>query len=414
MVRGVRSNNHALAESHPLFKLKMIHRTHAQVHEFTSFCSLKRPLCLCFHANVLITLVLMDCAAAPPAIGPGPSEVTQAPALPGEITDSRAADSALAARFPEEIAALAATSTPRDEKGLVGRNRSWGAMYSARFQLGTGYALRMAVANNDAARATLALAGIKAALSTQEASGRLPSSVPMAAQLNRGDLASAAAFFLGDACLGVLALEHSGLRDTIAGARRDEVRRRLAGAIDWLTGEALVLQQADAAAPNRLLFDARSYGACGALSSNEAARALSAQFTDAALALQRPDGVFVEGGGADTSYQSVGLDIGSDVLHHLDPERRARTSAALLAGAKWLSTRVCTGGQVDSSGNTRTCGGGETFLNEPKLYSVTSGFDALAKLGLFAGDEVLMQQAASLARWARENAGTDSCFTACP
>jgi len=359
--------------------------------------------------TVIVCLVLAcSGTSAPPAtIG----TTASAPAVPADAPDSRADDAALLKQFPLELDTLADSFTP-SSSGLLGRNESWGAMYSARFQLGAGLALRIAVAQANASRAKAAFHAIEVGLSTQETNGRLPSSVPGAA-VSASDVASAAAFFLGDACLGLLAFEHAGLAVEVETARRADARGRVASALAWLKGHADTLKAADQSAPNRLLFDARSFAACGALASDKAARELALDFLSRARAQQRADGVFVEGGGADTSYQAVNLDVGSDLLPFLEGQG-ADWDLALDRGARWLAGRTCSDGSIDSAGNTRTCDGGEQFLGEPKRLAVTTVFLALARTGVRRGENALTVAARDVSGWLASHGGTDPCFDACP
>ena len=326
-----------------------------------------------------------------------------------------AADAEAYRSFPDALDALATARLPTDDFGLIGRNRTWGAMYSPRFQLGAGAALRVALASGHPAPARRAFRAVEAGAEVVRADGSVPSRLPpeIGGTPSAADQASGAAFFLGDACLGLLALDASGTADAVASHdRREAVADALGRAVAWLLSQEGVLLGADRLAPNRLLFNARAFQACGALA-EDSARAAAAEaagrFIEAALALHRPDGVFVEGGGHDTSYQGVAVRVGEDVLLAEYPDADGRLRSALGAGAGWLAGRVDPNGVVDSSGNTRTCAGGETVFGEPKRIAIADVFAGLAYAGVRTGDDAVLDAAARVARWARENAGAGPC-----
>lgn len=358
-------------------------------------------------------LVLAGCSdgKSPAAPAPLPEIVDQVAAA-----QLRAADSTFVVAFPAEAPLLARAGVPNAESPLIGRNREWGEMYAARFQMGTGSALRISLLLNRPDEVRRALAGLVAGLSTMEASGRLPARVPLSvsfgASPSEADVASGAAFYLGDACLGMLALEAAADRDRItSAANRARIRGRLARALDWLHGRKRLLLEADRAAPNRLLFDARALYGCEALTGRASeASAFIAAF-DASLA---PGGWFVEGDGWDSSYQAVALEIGADVLAVLpDGASRAALDSTLRVGTAWLTARVGSDGRVDSGGNTRTCGGGESFLGVPKRLAVSSVVAGLGRMSSRRRDAVVAaadSAARRVALWALNNPDADPCF----
>lgn len=74
----------------------------------------------------------------------------------------------------------------------------------------------------------------------------------------------------------------------------------------------------------------------------------------------RPDGAFDKGGGWDTSYQAVAVDIGMDVHAAMSASPARDALAMVLAhGATRLTDRVRPDGRVNSAGNRRTRSGGE-------------------------------------------------------
>ncbi|MFK7994846.1 MAG: hypothetical protein AB8B87_11955 [Granulosicoccus sp.] len=159
--------------------------------------------------------------------------------------------------------------------------------------------------------------------------------------------------------------------DNIASSdRRKCMRAQLALAVDWLLTQQNTLMEVDRFAPNRLLFNARSFQACAQFARDSKTRIesnlASKDFVEAALELYSVDGYFVEGAGHDTSYQGVSIRIGQDILVAGYQDQQSRLRKTINQAAIWLPRRVDFDGRIDSSGNTRTCWSGERFFGEKK------------------------------------------------
>lgn len=327
------------------------------------------------------------------------------------------ADRQFHTRFSGEALRLAVAGTPPPGERLIGRNRQWGEMYASRFQMGTGTAHRLLLAAGARAEAQRAFDGVEAGFSTMETSGRLPARVPpsvsMGQSMSDADVASGAAFFLGDACTALLALSvQPDGGSWIAPSRQAEVQAKAVRSASWLDTQASLLLAADAAAPNRLLFDARALLACTALAPDGTLRRSAETFVQRALQLQSPEGWFVEGGSWDTNYQAVALEIGADV-HAVMPDGATRDAlaAALARGAAWLTSRVDADGRVDSRGNRRTCSGGESFLGTPKSLSLPSVVTGLGRVTASVREVPgALTAVQRVFRWAVANPEQDPCF----
>ncbi|MFH0794656.1 MAG: hypothetical protein V2A74_11555 [bacterium] len=163
-------------------------------------------------------------------------------------------DERVHAKYPVEIVASAGRGIPSDNSGLIGKNRFWGAMYSPRFQVGAGFALRVALIIDQPSQAALAFRAIEAGTEVIHDDGFIPSTLPddiSHGQLPAlGDVASAASFFVGDACMGMLALERSDNPNAIVSReRRVVVLNRLNRATQWLQAHKELLKGYDADAP---------------------------------------------------------------------------------------------------------------------------------------------------------------------
>lgn len=325
-------------------------------------------------------------------------------------------DRIVSVRHPREAAAMAAVGGAIDANGLIGRNRRYGRLISPRFQVGAGAALRTGL-HLDEGLAARGFRAIEAGMQAVGADGTVhslpPPDAPAGAILSRSDLASGAAFFMADACPALLALENHADADAVAAPSRriaaiDAIKR----ALGWLIAHANHLERADRAAPNRLLHDALAFSSCGALSKNPAAQKLAARFAELALSQTRSDGVFVEKGGSDTSYQAVSVRLAADLLMTgYTAADAGDLKRAWYAGAIWLGNRILADGRIDSRGNTRTCDGGEAFLGTPKKVSPAGVYGALVYAGELASNNELNIAAARLAVRAQVNPREDPCLS---
>ena len=110
-------------------------------------------------------------------------------------------------------------------------------------------------------------------------------------------------------------------------------------------------------------FHACAFGFAGRLLGNTELIALGKQFAMQGLETQRADGVFLELGGHDSSYQGVSLlQLQQFGIHFPFPPY----NAAIQLGAAWEVTRVMPTGEIDCTGNTRTGLGQEDFMGESK------------------------------------------------
>jgi hypothetical protein len=362
--------------------------------------------------RVGLFVMIFACGCSPHAPQPILGQPGHLAQFPVPFPDQHEADQRLTMRFPAEMAALGEGGANIDAEGLLNENRMWGGLYSPRFQMDSGTALRMGVVLENADMARAGFFAIDAASSAIGPDGEVVSRLPVdrfpGAKVSRADQASGAAFFLADACSGMLAAG-SHLPDDITEEDWQRVVSALGRATAWLDTQHSLLERVDANAPNRLFFDALAFQACGQLTGQPTSRA--SRFVALALAKARADGVFEEGGGSDTTYQAVSVRVSLAVL--LAGYEGADTEAlwqANIAGAHWLAERVRADGSVDSSQNTRTCAGGETFMGREKKLSLKTVFQALAYSGALAEDDQLIESATRVSAWASSNPRSDSCL----
>ncbi|MEM9069509.1 MAG: hypothetical protein AAGE52_13430 [Myxococcota bacterium] len=325
----------------------------------------------------------------------------------------RARDRAVASLLGSDVARQSTSNgVPVDDTGLIGRNREWGALFSPRFQLGAGPALRTAIALGDISRASAAFRAIEVAAETIEADGRVPSDVPpevaMGMSLRPADVASGAAFFLGDACLGLLALNTADDADTIASeARRASVIDALGRGAGWLETQRDLLETVDARAPNRLFHDAVAFQACGVLA-NDAMLPVATDFANLARAQYDERGFFIEGGGFDTNYQAVNVVQATELRNAGFADGTLDTQIA--EGLAWMIDRTSESGAIDSTGNARSCEGCEVFLpgDPPKEVGIVEWLRGLSYAAVLTGRDTT-SAIERFVGWVRSGPST-SCY----
>jgi hypothetical protein len=294
---------------------------------------------------------------------------------PGSATAAATADSRI-------VDLLARRVWPAAD-GALGRNqKGW---FHARFQMGLHHLARRAVERQDAAEADAYVRALALAFAHQESDGgfqlRVPDALTGAPAARPTDLASGTAFFLASAGDGWLSLDRSPWfqADPICAPLRDRLtgfRPALGRAVAYLARQSDALLVADRAAPNRLLFDALAFHTGGLLLAEPALTATAARFRDAALALVDPGGWFIEGGGADSSYNAVACAVALRLRAAGDPDPRLE---AVIDGAMaWQRSRIRPDGSVDLAGNTRVrAAGGESFLGHAKGMDIPHLVEAL-------------------------------------
>ena len=357
-----------------------------------------------------LTLIALVCASActhPPKA----SSVSSAPVSPEAALV--AADRAAYAAFPEALGARAKSFIPASSDGLLGRNARWGDLYSPRFQMGAGHALRLAVAAGRGDYASRAFRAIEIATQNIRDDGYVVSRLPgdIGVTLSEANIASGAAFFLGDACLGLVALGTQP-KSPITVERQALVRQALVRANRWLMTQDQALLSVDRLAPNRLLLNARAYQACSLLDSDaslrEASQKQAHRFAMLALTLLADDGHFIEAGGHDTSYQGVAIMVGQEL--RLAGYARPALIKAMGRASDWMAQRISPEGRVDSTGNARTCSGGETFGGKKKGLDFSALLTAMVYTSVVDKDPQAARAAASLVDWYKASKGASPCW----
>jgi hypothetical protein len=259
-------------------------------------------------------------------------------------------------KMPAELLRYTGGGRP-DADGMVGHNQ--GGFKSPEFQCGAMHYLAKAVARNDQPGVDEGWRAIDATFRYQTVQGGFsrkgaPHGGP-----------SAVAFWLAALDQAVLVLRESELGPKYK-ERIDQLVPRIRKAAQWLAQPRYQdrLKHDDADAPNRLLFDALAYGLSGISTGDDELKQIGRRFVDLAMARYRPsDGVFLEKGGHDSSYQAVAaLNLQIWLVYFPDKKLEADLDRAI----RWELGRVGTDGRIDVAGNTRTGLGQEQWMGHEK------------------------------------------------
>jgi hypothetical protein len=236
---------------------------------------------------------------------------------------------------------------------MIGYNRD--GFQAAAFQRGATVRLAIAAATGDEKQADLCWKAIDAAFAHQTEQG------------NFGDPATSVAFWLCELCRTLLVIRESPVAGRFE-ARIGGLTPKIALAAKWLAGEKDVLQREDGRTPNRLFFDAEAFGFAGILLKDTALQSLSREFLSQGMKLYRAeDGVFLEHGGGDSSYQAVCL-LRLQELTLRFPN--SEVEEAIRKGTQWELARIGPDGAISTDGNTRVRPGGEKFMGHEKQPNI--------------------------------------------
>ncbi len=292
---------------------------------------------------------------------------------------------------PGRLAALSAHDKP-DANGLSGSNRTYGRWTEAGPQRGSCRAVIAAVVADDLAAADDAWRGIDLAFAHQREDGGFDAE-------NRPDGASAkspgaavetAFFFLQELGRAILVIRESP-HEAHFHARIAALEPKLRRACDFIQAGYDTIIPKSGHTVNRTIIAAKAFGTCGRVLHDEALVATSRKLIAHALTRRDKDGVFIEKGGRDSSYNVVSIYFGQVLALHVPlPE----FEAALPAAVAWQLTRIKETGEVDVTGNTRTGVGKEIgYGGKPKKVNYSEVTLALTFYGLVHQDAAALAAA---------------------
>lgn len=289
-------------------------------------------------------------------------------------------------RIPKErLRALIGESLP-DEKGFIGTNHRAGQWIEAGTQRGTCRVVIYGVVTGDLAAADDAWRGIDATFARQREDGGFEANVrPNGTSAKPlGAAVETAYFFLQELGRAILVIRQSPhekhFHDRIV-AVEPKMRR----AIAFVAAGYDTIIKNSSHAVNRIFIAAKAFGLCGLALKDEQLIATSRKLVAHGLTRRDKDGIFIENGGRDSSYNAASILFGQTLALHLPiPE----FEAALPKAVAWQITRVRETGEVDVTDNTRTGVGKEpSYFGEPKRVNYGEVVQALTMYGLLHNDK---------------------------
>jgi hypothetical protein len=292
---------------------------------------------------------------------------------------------------PGRLAALSAGDVP-DAKGLTGSNRAHGSWVESGAQRGSCRAVIAAVVADDLVAADNAWRGIDVAFEHQRADGGFESKPQANGKVSSAFPANVetAYFFLQELGRAILVIGESPHAAHFE-ARLTALRPKLRRAADYINSGYDTIIPKVGHSVNRVIIAAKAFGTCGVVLGDEKLVAQSRRLIAHAITLRDKEGVFIENGGRDSSYNVVSILFGSVLgLHVAIPE----FEAILPSAVAWQLTRVLPTGEVDVNGNTRTGVGKEPdAFGKPKTVNYTEVVLALTIYGLVHQDQAALAAA---------------------
>ena len=292
---------------------------------------------------------------------------------------------------PGRLATLSAGDIP-DAHGFTGNNRAHGKWIESGPQRGSCRGVIAAVVAGDLAAADNAWRGIEVAFAHQRPDGGF-----IAHPQANGKVASAfpanvetAYFFLQELGRAILVIRQSPHAAHFT-ARLALLEPKLRRAADYINSGFDTIVPKVGHSVNRVIIAAKAFGTCGVVLGDDKLIAQARRLIAHALTLRDKEGVFIENGGRDSSYNVVSILFGSVLALHVSlPE----FEAVLPAAVAWQLTRVLPTGEIDVKNNTRTGVGKEAnAFGQAKKVNYTEVVLALTTYGLIHRDQAALDAA---------------------
>jgi hypothetical protein len=201
------------------------------------------------------------------------------------------------------------------------------------------------IAQQDTAAVERGLKGLRWGFEQQQPDG----------SFNCPDAFHSASFFVEAAARACLLLSASQNGNQYA-SDIDWLKPRILKAARWMTEPTVEEQGKKRNIPftHRRYLVAAALGEAGAIGGDKSLIDHSKEYIREGIALQQPDGVNPEKGGADSTYQGAGLYYAACYYNLVaDDEMRSVLRPMLEKGYAWLKNQVLPDGTIDVSGNTR-------------------------------------------------------------
>jgi len=305
---------------------------------------------------------------------------------------SKPTEYALLRTIPEARLRRMMGDTLPDAQGFVGSNHKAGRWLEAGTQRGSCRCVMIGVVTDNLAFADDAWRGIETAFAHQRADGGFEADIrPNGASAKPlGAAVETAYFFLQELGRALLVIQQSP-HEAHFHARLVALEPKVRAACAFILAGYDTILTNSTHAINRVIIAAKAFGLCGLFLKDETLIATSRKLIAHALKYQDKDGVFIENGGQDSSYNAVSILFGQVLAIHLPlPE----LEKALIRAVAWERTRIKPSGEVDVSGNTRTGVGKEkSYFGEPKQVNYGEVVQAFTFYGLVHNDKAALATA---------------------
>lgn len=294
--------------------------------------------------------------------------------------------------FPAgRLTALGAGDLP-DAQGFTGSNHAHKYWVESGPQRGSCRAVIAAVIRDDLAAADNAWRGIDVAFAHQTANGGFESKPQANGKASTAFNANVetAYFFLQELGRAILIIRQSPHADYFK-ARITALEPKLRRAADYISSGIDTIIPKVGHSVNRVIIAAKAFGTLGVVLGDEKLIAHSRRLIAHAITLRDKEGVFIENGGRDSSYNVVSILFGSHLALHVPlPE----FEAILPAAVAWQLTRVLPSGEIDVKSNTRTGVGKEAnAFGQAKTVNYNEVVYALTYYGLIHHDAACLEAA---------------------
>jgi hypothetical protein len=288
---------------------------------------------------------------------------------------------------------LALIGDKPDEKGFSGSNHQMGSWIEAGTQRGSCRGVIAGVVTDDLARADDAWRGVEVTFAHQRADGGFEANDrPNGKSAKPIGAAVETAFFFLQECGRMILVIRESPHEAHFHARIAALEPKLRRACAFILAGYDHIIADSSHAVNRIVIAAKAFGTCGVVLHDEQLVATSRKLIAHALTLRDSEGVFIENGGRDSSYNVVSILFGEVLALHVPlPE----FEAALPAAVKWQLSRIKASGEVDVTGNTRTGVGKEPspFNGEAKGVNFGEIVQALTLYGMIYHDPAALAAA---------------------
>lgn len=279
----------------------------------------------------------------------------------GAVTQSPKNEYELLQALPPGLMPSLLVSEP-DDAGLIGYQKQQGRWFQAGMQRGGARHLLGGVLAGDIARMERGWLSVDATFARQrDDGGFLVVHKPYdKAPLTFDQEVETTYFYLQALAHALLVLQESPHAERYR-ERVEMLKPKIRRAADFVMSGREGIVPAVGHTANRLLIAAKALGLCGVLLEEEAYKAEARRLVDVALRLRDADGVFIERGGRDSSYNAVALLMAQVITLYLPDPKIDRAMREAMA---WQLTRITPEGEVLIAGNTRTGTGREKSRGE--------------------------------------------------